>query len=343
MSNNDWHLRIGLTSQCNFRCRYCLPNDVVIENSTPSTKEIIEILQAAYDNGIKRVHYTGGEPTVRKDLCDIIAEAKTIGFTNQIITTNGALFPKIADKIISSGLTRAIISIDSLIDSRYKFLTRRNNLKETLETIDICCNELSSLTKLSVVTMRSTLEELKDFYSLATKYNGKLAVKLNQFFPCNPAQLDDEGKVFWKDEYITHDDILKSLKQIGSLKNIDRSSIEGDNPSYQYYQYEESEVVFAILALFSWDYPCGLCKKLRISPQGFATSCINQPPSKELIGKNIEQKCKIFKELIAIRESSEFINTTRKHYRAKLGELRFGNLKYDENSIEHYKRFLESP
>jgi cyclic pyranopterin phosphate synthase len=55
-----WNLRFGLTSRCNIRCRYCLPagkQGVIVE---PSFDEAVEVLQAAYDIGIRRAHYTGG-------------------------------------------------------------------------------------------------------------------------------------------------------------------------------------------------------------------------------------------------------------------------------------------
>jgi len=85
----SWNLRIGLTSRCNIRCKYCLPAGPqgVIVQATLS--ELTEVLQAAHAVGIRRVHYTGGEPTVRRDFLEILKAAKEIGFTQQIVTTNG--------------------------------------------------------------------------------------------------------------------------------------------------------------------------------------------------------------------------------------------------------------
>ncbi|MFD4533590.1 radical SAM protein [Kitasatospora sp. NPDC058397] len=67
-----WNLRFGITSRRNIRCQYCLPEGkqgVIVQ---PSLEEAIEVLQAGYDTGFRRVHYTGGEPTVRRDSADLL-------------------------------------------------------------------------------------------------------------------------------------------------------------------------------------------------------------------------------------------------------------------------------
>lgn len=60
MTNSKWHLRIGVTSRCNFSCKYCNINKQTDGQKDLETNEILEIIQAAYNNGITRVHWTGG-------------------------------------------------------------------------------------------------------------------------------------------------------------------------------------------------------------------------------------------------------------------------------------------
>lgn len=343
-----WHLRFGLTSRCNYRCRYCLPEgrqEVTVE---PSFTEVTEVLQAAQDIGVQRVHYTGGEPTVRRDFVDILQAAKDMGFTQQIVTTNGYRLHRIMDDAVAAGLTRVIVSLDTLDPDRNLNITRRGLHADTLKTVEAAVERLPTLTKISCVMMRQTVEELPAFVEYAQAinsrgYEGQLALKLNQFFPSNPAQLGDEGEEFWKDQFVSEDVILAALAQSGTLVPISRQSIEGDNPSYNYYQVGDTGVVVAVLAMFSWDYPCGGCLKLRVSATGQATVCISQKNAPSLWGMSPTEKRDCFARLTEYRTSPRFDidNPARKHYRGQLGELRFGRVVGDGKPIDYFRTVLK--
>lgn len=343
----SWNLRIGLTSRCNIRCKYCLPagpQGVIVQ---ASLEELTEVMRAAYEVGIRRVHYTGGEPTVRRDFLDILATAKEIGFTQQIVTTNGYRLHRFIEKAIENGLTRAIVSLDTLDEQQNLFITRANFHQDTIQSVERAVELLPTLTKISCVTMRSTLKELPKFVNWAQDLNsrgqaGRLAIKLNQFFPSNPAQLSDEGEDFWKNEFVDEDLILEALSKAGELRPIPRSSVEGDNPSYNYYDIGDTGVRVAVLAMFTWDYPCGGCHKLRISPQGLATICISQKNPPVLWGMSYEEKLATIKRLTNYRESEQFDVDfpNRRHYRPQLGELRFDRVVGEQKQIVHFREIL---
>lgn len=344
-----WNLRFGITSRCNFRCRYCLPAGNQEKKADPSAEEIIEVLQAAYNIGIRRIHYTGGEPTIRGDFCLLVKAAKEIGFNQQIVTTNGYRLNTILDDLIDNGLSRVIVSLDTLDKDRNSFVTRAKFFDETIKAIEACVKKLPTLTKISCCTMQSTLKELRQFIEWAESlnhkgYKGEVAIKLNQFFPCNPVQLSDEGQDYWKQEYVDEKTILKALEEIGELRSIPRSVIDGDNPSYKYYEIGDTEVKVAVLAMFSWKYPCGNCRKLRISPQGIATICINQKNPPNLWGKTLEEKTWILQDLTSYRESKEFEKdfARRRHYRGQLGELRFDRVVGDALPVEHFEKIIKN-
>lgn len=342
-----WNLRFGLTSRCNIRCRYCLPAGPQGVITQPSLDEAVELLQAGYDIGIRRVHYTGGEPTVRRDFVDILRAAKEIGYTQQIVTTNGYRLHRFIDEAVDAGLTRAIISIDTLDAQKNLFITRAQFLNDTLRSIERAVETLPTMTKLSCVTMRDTLEELPAFVAFAQDLNkrggpGQLAIKLNQFFPSNPAQLSDEGEKFWKDQFVDEATILDALAKAGELHPVARESIEGDNPSYNYYEIGDTGVKVAVLAMFSWDYPCGGCWKLRISPQGLATICISQKNPPVLWGMSLDEKRETIAHLTGYRDSPQFDVDfpNRRHYRPQLGELRFDRVVGEQKQIAHFRTIL---
>jgi GTP 3',8-cyclase len=343
----SWNLRIGLTSRCNIRCKYCLPAGPQGVITQATFGELTEVLQAAYEVGIRRVHYTGGEPTVRRDFLDILAAAKDIGFTQQVVTTNGYRLHRIIGQAAKNGLTRAIVSLDTLNEQQNVFITRANFFSDTLRSIQGAVETLPTLTKISCVTMRSTLAELPKFVAFARDVNsrgheGRLAIKLNQFFPSNPAQLSDEGEEFWRNEFVDEDAILRALAMAGELKPIPRSAVEGDNPSYNYYEIGDTGVMVAVLAMFSWNYPCGGCHKLRISPQGLATICISQKNPPVLWGMPYEEKLATIRQLTDYRESDQFDADfpDRHHYRPQLGELRFDKVVGPQKEIVHFQEIL---
>lgn len=341
-----WNLRFGLTSRCNIRCQYCLPAGKQPVITQPSQEEAVEVLRAAFEIGFRRVHYTGGEPTVRRDFVDILRAAKGIGYTQQIVTTNGYRLHHFIEEAVDAGLTRAIISIDTLDEQKNLFITRAHFHSQTMRSIERAVELLPTLTKLSCVTMKDTLDELPAFVDFARRLNergpGRLAIKLNQFFPSNPAQLTDEGDQFWQDQFVEEDKILEALAKAGDMKPVARESIEGDNPSYNYYEIGDSGVMVAVLAMFSWGYPCGGCWKLRISPQGLATICISQKNPPVLWGMSYEEKLETFKRLTGYRDSPQFDEDfpDRKHYRPQLGELRFDKVAGPARQIVFFKDIL---
>ena len=195
--------------------------------------------------------------------------------------------------------------------------------------------------------MQSTLREIPRLIEFAQRLNnsghqGRLAIKLNQFFPSNPAQLTSDGEEFWKDQFADEHLILEAIREAGELKPVARQSIEGDNPSYNYFEVGETGVLVAVLAMFSWGYPCGGCWKLRISPHGVATVCVNQKNPPNLWAMTYEEKLETIASLLEYRESNQidadFPN--RRHYRPQLGDLRFEKAGGDAKEIVYFETIM---
>ena len=68
MKDTKWHLRFFLTPKCNFSCIYCNPHKLREQKPELTTTQAISILESAYIAGIRKIHWTGGEPTIRLDL-----------------------------------------------------------------------------------------------------------------------------------------------------------------------------------------------------------------------------------------------------------------------------------
>src|ERR1043165_162129 len=122
-------LRISVTDRCNFRCLYCMPEEGVKwlpKDEILSFEEIADVVRAAIEiHGIRRFKLTGGEPTVRHGLCDLVAKLRTIGGIDDLsLTTNGMMLETLAHPLRQAGLDRVTVSIDSLRPQRFAAITR---------------------------------------------------------------------------------------------------------------------------------------------------------------------------------------------------------------------------
>lgn len=115
-------LRISVTDRCNLRCTYCMPAEVFgpdyafLPRQDLLTFEEIERLARLFVRlGVRKLRITGGEPTLRRDLPDLIARLVRIGGVDDVaMTTNGLLLPKLAPALKAAGLHRVTVSLDSL-------------------------------------------------------------------------------------------------------------------------------------------------------------------------------------------------------------------------------------
>ena len=139
-----FHARIFLESHCNFNCVYCNPEAVRQDDKVITNREIEDFIAGAVSNGVRQIHYSGGEPTLRKGLAEIISFASSLGIRDQAMTTNGVLLPRFMDKFIEAGLSRVNISIDSLNRETFFALTKKDELDLVLNSIELAARNLNS-------------------------------------------------------------------------------------------------------------------------------------------------------------------------------------------------------
>ena len=98
-------LRISVTDRCNLRCVYCMPEDGMIFDDRAdhlSPEAIEEVVKVAIDLGVTHIKLTGGEPTIRKDLTEIVERISNLGIHDLSMTTNGLQLPRLAGQLPAS-------------------------------------------------------------------------------------------------------------------------------------------------------------------------------------------------------------------------------------------------
>src|SRR5512146_686509 len=135
---NIHYLRISLTDHCNLRCVYCMPEDQTFRpNSQLMQDDEIALLTRLFASlGFDKIRLTGGEPTVRAHIVDIVRTiASTEGIQAVSMTTNGVLLGKLAAPLAEAGLRRVNVSIDTLDADKFKRLTRWGKLEDVWDGI----------------------------------------------------------------------------------------------------------------------------------------------------------------------------------------------------------------
>jgi len=132
------YLRISLTDHCNLRCLYCMPEDMTFRPNAELMQddEILFFTQMFANLGFNKIRLTGGEPTIRANVVEIVRGiVATPGIETVTMTTNGVLLPRLAIPLAQAGLKRVNISLDSLNPARFKRLTRWGDMEDVWEGI----------------------------------------------------------------------------------------------------------------------------------------------------------------------------------------------------------------
>ncbi len=127
------YLRVSLTDACNLRCVYCMPEDMQFRPASQLMQddEILTLVRVAASLGVDKIRLTGGEPTVRRGVVELVREIKAIpGIERVVMTTNGVKLPQLAEPLAQAGLAQVNISIDSLDDGKFRRITRRGEVAD---------------------------------------------------------------------------------------------------------------------------------------------------------------------------------------------------------------------
>ncbi len=281
-------LRISVTDRCNFRCKYCMPEDGVRwlpRVDLLSFEEIARVVRAGVEiHGIRRIKLTGGEPTVRHGLVDLVRMLRRIGGIEEIsLTTNGMRLIDLAGPLKESGLDRITISIDSLRAERFKAITRTGELPIVLRGLDRVLDAGFSGTKINCVAMRGTNDdEFADFARLTQTM--PVTVRFIEYMPLGDAALMHEsergpaggcgGQDRGQHAFISESEIRHWIEaDLGELLRVARESEPGVGPANIYRLPGNPAGRIGFISAMSAPF-CSTCNRLRLTADGVLRSCL---------------------------------------------------------------------
>ncbi|GAO02783.1 GTP 3',8-cyclase MoaA [Anaeromyxobacter sp. PSR-1] len=150
------YLRLSLTDRCNFRCSYCSPAAPETHEDPLDRDEVARLVRIFGGLGIRRVRLTGGEPTLRRDVLDVIREvARAPGIEEVALTTNGHLLQALAGPLREAGVTRLNVSLDTLDPEKlHRIAGRAATLERIVAGIEAAYRAGFASVKLNVVVVR---------------------------------------------------------------------------------------------------------------------------------------------------------------------------------------------
>ncbi|HLL58029.1 MAG TPA: radical SAM protein, partial [Rubrobacteraceae bacterium] len=207
-----------MTDRCNFRCQYCMPEDIKFQDKSHilTLEEMLTFAEACLQLGVTKVRVTGGEPLVRRGVVWFVEQLKALGFSDVTMTTNGFLLKENLDGLVEAGLDRINISLDTLQPEKFAFITRRNHFQKVWDAIMAALETPLSPVKVNAVAMRGVNDdEIVEMAKLTLKY--PMHVRFIEMMPLNG---DTDGSHF-RSLFISGREILeRAQKELGDLIEI---------------------------------------------------------------------------------------------------------------------------
>jgi cyclic pyranopterin phosphate synthase len=260
------YLRISLTEKCNLRCLYCMPEegiDLTAKDELLSADEVVRVARLFVANGVDKIRLTGGEPTVRPDLEDIIRRLRALPGLNDIaITTNGLTLHRNLESLQAAGLTHVNISLDTLVPPKFELLTRRRGHDRVLKSIDRAVELGYDPVKVNVVLMRGVNDdELLDFVEMTrTK---PVNVRFIEFMPFDGNKFEERKVVSY---FEAKERILGRYPSLTRMRDH-RSEVAKN------YKVDGHEGMVSFVTSMT-NHFCGGCNRLRIMADGNLKVCL---------------------------------------------------------------------
>jgi len=300
-------LRISLTDRCNFRCQYCMPEEGLPwlpRDRVLSFDEIERLTRLLVSLGIEEVRLTGGEPTLRAGLPDLIRRLSKIeGLKSLSLTTNGFLLSRLAGPLAEAGLTRINVSLDTLVTEKFEQITRRDALHKVLEGLEEVERHPSIWPiKVNAVAMREFSEdEIIPFAQLARQK--PYVIRFIEFMP-----LDADGT--WRPEQVLTGEEIRQI--IHAWKPLVR--LDTDNPSSTSRNYTFEDGVGQIGFINPVSEPfCAACNRLRLTADGYLRTCLFSVEDRSLMeplraGASDEEMEQLIRATVWRKELKHHIN-----------------------------------
>ncbi len=264
---NIHYLRVSLTDMCNLRCVYCMPEDMTFRPRSELLQdaELLRLVRCFAQLGFDKIRLTGGEPTLRENLVELVAAmAATPGIRELAMTTNGITLKPLVAPLYAAGLRRVNVSLDTLDPVKFRRLTRWGQLNDVWAGLHAA--EAAGLKiKLNAVVVRNQNDQadVVDLARLTLEHNWQI-----RFIEVMPmGQVAD----FQKSAMVPEAELRSTIQQaLGPLELQNNGLLDGEA---RVYQLPSAPGTLGFISPVTQPF-CAGCNRARLTADGRLLLCL---------------------------------------------------------------------
>lgn len=268
------YLRISITDRCDFRCVYCMAEDMTFlpRNQILSLEEIYTLAQTFVELGVKKIRITGGEPLIRKGALELLNQIGALkGLNELVLTTNGSQLVTAAPILKAANVKRLNISLDTLDAAKFKELTRTGDLQNVLNGIQAAKKVGFERIKLNAVILKNRNHaEVGNLVQFAID-NG-IDISFIEEMPLGIVEKHNRAEA-----YYSSDEIRDDLEQRFTLV---QSTDSTGGPS-DYFSIPNTQTRVGFISPHSHNF-CSTCNRVRLTVEGRLLLCLGNEHSIDL-------------------------------------------------------------
>ena len=268
------YVRISVTDRCDFRCVYCMSEDMTFlpKKDLLTLEELDRLASAFVRLGTRKLRVTGGEPLVRKGVMDLfrgLGRHLGRGLDELTLTTNGSQLPRFADRLFAAGVRRVNVSLDTLDAARFRAITRWGHLERALAGI-AAARQAGLAVKINAVAMKGVNEdEFDDMIAWCGERGFDLT--LIETMPMGDVGGDRT------EHYLPLSLVRARLKRRWTLDDIDYRS---GGPA-RYVRVREAGIRLGFITPLTHNF-CESCNRVRLTCTGTLYMCLGQDDAADL-------------------------------------------------------------
>lgn len=270
------YLRISLTDKCNLRCVYCMPEDMVFRPSHELMQddELAALVRMFAELGFHKFRLTGGEPTIRQNIVDIVHRiAHTPGVNNLSMTTNGVLLRSLAEPLHRAGLQRINVSVDTLDPVRFKRITRWGNLDDVWAGIEAAERVGMTPIKLNAVVVRGFNDaDVTELARLSVEHEWQ--IRFIEMMPFG------DVATFAREQIVTDQEIRDQIaEEYMPLELLDDGHLDGEA---RLYRFPNARGTVGFISTVTQPF-CASCNRARLTADGILRLCLLRDKEVDLL------------------------------------------------------------
>jgi cyclic pyranopterin phosphate synthase len=273
-------LRVSITDRCNYKCVYCRTGNDGPQYSELTLAEYLRLTRLFVSLGIQKIRLTGGEPLLRRDLVEMVAELATLrtpdGDALDIaITTNGHLLADLALPLQRAGLRRVTVSMDAVDAATFARITRvPGSFERVLAGVRAAQSAGLEPVKINAVLLRGFNDNQIERFAEFSRAEGVI-VRFIEFMPL------EEDRVWTPQIVVSMREILARLEAFRPLVALLPNS---PSETARRYTFDDGLGEIGIIAPVSEPF-CGHCSRIRLTSDGKLRTCLFSQTDHDLYGR----------------------------------------------------------